>query len=265
MPTSTIWMKIGEHDVRVFKNKVGNALVINEPEIVTRIDGQPIRAERTVSKSHWQQVGTGKTLTVQTVLKDEQGNEVPMSQARHILEKSSNLEINDKGEEVDKKKIQFYVLNPDGSLGDEVRPYPPTERIELKEDAAEVSEQGQAYWIPSTVIEGFLIKEVYELPAADPRNDIKLFKDAEAAAKRDEIAILTYSNGGFTQYYAFLAPFFKEGQFVWLLKISDKQVEYRCLHDAPTPAMVLREVKTLQKLPPVQALLTVPTAKKKKQ
>lgn len=256
-------MKIGEHDVRVFKNKVGNALVIKDPEIVTRIDGQPTRTERTVAKSHWEQVGTGQHLTVQTILKDDEGKEVSLADARHVLEKTSNLELDGKGEEVDKKKLQFYVLNADGSLGDEVMPYPPTERIELKEDASEVTEQGQAYWIPSTIIEGFLIKEVYELPAADPRNDIKLFKDAEDAAKRDEIAILTYSNGGFTQYYAFLTPFFKDGKFEWQLKISDKQVEYRCLHEIPAPTAALREVKTLQKLPPVQALLTVPTTKKK--
>jgi hypothetical protein len=61
-------------------------------------------------------------------------------------------------------------------------------------------------------------------------------------------------------------PFFKDGQFVWLLKISDKKVEYRCLRDVPAPTRLpIREVKTLETLPPIQALLTVPTSKKKKQ
>jgi hypothetical protein len=56
----------------------------------------------------------------------------------------------------------------------------------------------------------------------------------------------------------------KDGQFVWLLRISDKKVEYRCLHDVPGVKVPLQPVKTLETLPPIQALLTVPTPKKKK-
>jgi len=250
----------------VYKQKVGNALVIKQPHLEEQVDNEPVRGERIVDQCHWEHVGTGETLTTETTLKDSKGNQIPIAQARCILEHSKNLVLDAKGEEVDKKKIQYYVLNSDGSIGDQVVPYPPTERIEVKEDASEVSDQGDAYWVSSTVIEGFLILEEYELPAADPRNDTKLFKEAEDAAKRDEIAITTFSNGGFTQYYGFLVPFFKDGQFVWLLKISDKKVEYRCLHDIPAPTPVpIREVKTLETLPPIQALLTVPAPKKKKQ
>jgi hypothetical protein len=113
------------------------------------------------------------------------------------------------------------------------------------------------------MLEGFLIHEEYELPAADPRNDLKLWNEADAAIKRDEIAITTYSNGGFTQYYAFLVPIVKDGQFVWLLRISNKKVEYRCLRDVPGVKIPIRPVKTLETLPPIQALLIIPSAKKK--
>jgi hypothetical protein len=252
-PTATLWIKIGNADVRVYKKKVGNALVVQSPELVMVIDGKPVRETRSMSQLHWEHIGTGKTLVAETTLKDIETNQVvPISEARCILEHTKNLVLNDKSEEVDKDKIQYFILNPDGSLGEETIPFPPTDKIEIEEGD----------WVPSTAIEQFLIREEYELPAADPHNDAKLFKEAEAAAKRDEIAITTYSNGGFTQYYAFLVPLFKEGQFVWVMKLSDKKVEYRCLRDIPAHATVaVREVKTLTTLPPIQALITVPKKK----
>jgi hypothetical protein len=248
-------LKIGNIDVRVSKQKVGNALLIKDPEIVMQVDGRPVRSARVVSQCHWEHVGTGKTLTAETILKDAEGKSVQISEAACVLEHYKSLDLNEKAEPVDKKRVRYYVLNPDGSIGEEVMPFPPTDRVEIN----------QENWIPSTVIEEFLIKEEYELPAADPHNDAKLFKEAEDAVKRDEIAITTFSNGGFNQYYAFLVPFFKDGQFVWLLKITDKKVEHRCLRDIPGVTVPIREVKTLEKLPPVQQLITVPTKKKTKQ
>jgi len=189
MPASTLWLKIGETDVRVFKQKVGNKIVVNEPTILTRMEDKPVRSERTVSKCHWEHVGTGEVLSVETTLKDGKGVAIPPAEAVCVLEHFKSLVLNEKSETVDKKKTQYFVMNPDGSVGDEVTPFPPTDRIEIKEGD----------WIPSTTIEQFLIKEEYELPAADPHNDIKLYKEAEKASKKDEIAITVYSNGGFTQ------------------------------------------------------------------
>jgi hypothetical protein len=263
MPTSTIWLKIGNADVRVYKQRVGNALLIQDPQLTELVDGEPVRECRVVDTSHWEIVGTGEELQVETILKDSKGNLIPVAKARCILEHTKNLAVNKKGETVDKKKIEYYLVNPDSSIGDPVAPYPPTERIEVKETPTEVQDQGDAYWVSSTMLEGFLIHEEYELPAADPRNDLKLWNEADAAIKRDEIAITTYSNGGFTQYYAFLVPMMKDGQFVWLLKISNKKVEYRCLRDVPGVKIPIRPVKTLETLPPIQALLTAPSAKKK--
>lgn len=189
MPYATLWIKIGSADVRVFKQKVGNALVIQDPQIVMQVDDQPVRSARTVSECHWEHVGTGKKLKAETILKDAEDKTVPMSQAHCVLDHYKSLDLNEKSEEIDKKKVQYYILNPDGSIGEEVRPFPPTDRIEIN----------QENWVPATVIEQFLIHEEYELPVADPHNDVKLFKEAEDAAKRDEIAITVYSNGGFTQ------------------------------------------------------------------
>jgi len=254
LPASTLWLKIGNADVRVYKQKIGNSLVVKDPNLIMQVDSRPVRSERVISQCHWEHVGSGETLKAETTLKDAEGKSIPMSEAICVLEHYKSQVFNEKAEQVDKKKIQYFILNPDGSLGDEVMPFPPTDRIEVKEEN----------WIPSTAIEQFLILEEYELPAADPHNDAKLFKEAENAIKRDEIAITVFSNGGFTQYYAFLVPLFRNGQFVWLLKVSNKKIEYRCLRDVPAPAIPIREVKTLETLPPIQALLIVPTPKKKK-
>jgi len=60
-------------------------------------------------------------------------------------------------------------------------------------------------------------------------------------------------------------PFFKDGQFVWLLKITDKKVEHRFLRDIPGVAGAIRELKTIETLPPIQQLMVLPTKKKKKE
>lgn len=265
MPLSTIWLKIGNADVRVYKQRVGNALMTKDPELIMVADDRPVNDIRIVNECQWVRSGTGEKLTVETALKDAKGKAVPLAEGLCTLQHVKTLMLNDKAEQVDKKTIRYHLMNPDGSVGDEVAPYPPTERIVVRDDASEVKEPGDAYWIPSTAIESFLISEEYELPVADPRNDPKLFKEAEEAAKKDEIAITTFSNGGFTIYYAFLVPFFKDGQFEWKLRISSKQAQYNCLHDVPSAtAIPVREVKTLDRLPPIQALLTIPTSKKKK-
>ena len=121
-------------------------------------------------------------------------------------------------------------------------------------------------WIPATAIEEFLITEEYELPAADPHNDPSLFEDAEDATKRDEIIIKTFSNGGYTQYYAFLIPVFKEGKFVWVMKLSKKKIEHRLLRDIPSPtAIPIKEVKSARALPAIQQVITIPAKKKETQ
>jgi hypothetical protein len=190
MPSATMFLKFGrKNPVRVYKKKVGNALVVEDPVIVGVFDGKIIRETRTASQSHWEQIGTGKTLTAETILKDDQGQVVPVAAARFVVDHVKNLVLDAKSEEVDKTKILDHILNPDGSIGDPTAPFIPTDMFEIEEED----------WIPATSIEEFLIVEEYELPAADPHNDASLFEDAEDAAKRDEIVIKTFSNGGYTQ------------------------------------------------------------------
>ena len=55
----------------------------------------------------------------------------------------------------------------------------------------------------------FLIHEEYELSSADPRHDVEIYKEAEDALKRDEVAISTFSTGSYKLYYAFLVPTLK--------------------------------------------------------
>lgn len=253
MPASTIWLKIGDVDVRCYKQRVGNDLLIQDPEIVALINDKPVRDVRTIAQCHWELIGTGETLSVDTKLKDTKGNDVPQAKALCILEHTNNKVLNDKAEPADKKQLVFHLLNQDGSIGDEVVPYPPTDKLEVLPENM----------IDSTILESFLIHEEYELPAADPRNDQKLFTEAERALKADQIGITTYSNGGFSQYYAFIVPVLRNGQFVWVLKISTKKVKYNCLHDVPSKTGIpFKETKTLETLPPIAALLTVPSKKK---
>lgn len=260
-PISTLWLRIGRADARVYKKLTSNSLLVKRPELIEYADGAPVQTERIVAKSSWREIGTGETLRVETVLKNSKGEVVPTSKAKNILEKYENNVLNQKSEDVDKKRIEEYILNSDGSLGDKVMPYPPTERFEVKDSPGEVRETGDAYWVPATLMDKFLIHEEYELAAADPRRDLELFKEAEDALKRDEVAISTFSNGSYKLYYAFLVPYVENGKFVWLLKISDKQVVYNLLRDIPGPAAAIKQARTLETLPPLQAMLTIPTRK----
>lgn len=257
-------MKIGNADVRTYKRLTGNATLIQTPQIIQQFEGALVESQRLIAKSHWAKIGTGETLVVETVLKDKDGNTIPIAGAVNILETYRNYVLNSKAEIIDKKKLTDHILNPDGSIGDLVMPFPATERIEVLEVPIEVTELelGQGYWVPSTFMEGFLIHEEYELAAADPKNDEKLFNEAEAALKRDEVAVCTFSNGGYKQYYGFLVPYVEEGKFVWLLKLSDKKVEHNNLRDVPAPETALKpKPKTVQSLPPLQAMLTIPIRK----
>lgn len=253
MPLETLWLKIGNADVRCFKKKVANALTIQDPMLVDVVDGKPVNTVRLPAKAHWEFIGTGEVLQAETILKNQKGEVIPTAAARFVLEKTRNVAVNEKSEEIDKTKITTHLLNPDLTLGDEVAPFPPTDRIEVE----------QQDWVPSTFMDQWLISEEYELPAADPHNDAKLWPEAEDALKRDEVAMKTFSNGGFTQYYCFVVPYVKDGKFGWLLKLTAKQLDYRYGREIPAPTTaVLREVKTVQTLPPIQNLITVPTKKK---
>jgi hypothetical protein len=63
-----------------------------------------------------------------------------------------------------------------------------------------------------------------------------------------------------------LTPVFKEGKFVWVMKLSKKKIEHRLLRDIPAPATVtVKEVKSVRALPPIAAVITIPKEKKKQE
>ena len=109
-----MWLKIGNVEFRALKVLTKNSMKIQEPDIVERVDGEEVFGKRAVAQSHWEKVGTGEVLTVETMLKDSQGNAVPLAAARNILDKSSNITVNAKGEDVNKTKIHYFLRSPDG-------------------------------------------------------------------------------------------------------------------------------------------------------
>jgi hypothetical protein len=245
----------------MYKTLTSNAVLVKRPELVEVVDGAPVSTKRVVAASHWEEIGTGEKLIVETILKNSKSEVIPTSKAKNILDKYENLALDQKDVEINKKAIEEYVLNSDGSLGDKVMPYPPTERFEVKDSLGEVRETGDGYWVPSTFMQKFLIHEEYTLSSADPRRDVELYGEIESALKRDEVILSTFSNGSYKLYYCFIVPYVDNGKFAWLLKLSDKQVVYNALHDIPGPAAAIKQAKVLQTLPPLAGLLTIPTRK----
>ena len=47
-------MKIGKADVRVLKKLTSNALLVRKPELIQVVNGEAVRSERIIAKSHWE-------------------------------------------------------------------------------------------------------------------------------------------------------------------------------------------------------------------
>ena len=89
-----------------------------------------------------------------------------------------------------------------------------------------------------------------------------LYKEAEKRLNNDQIGLIAWSEGGFSQCYAFVCPYVKEGTFGWILKKTNYQPEHIYSMDIPAPikAIPRKELPTLEKLPTPQLLIP---AKKK--
>ena len=247
--------KTSTFDLEVKYKPAGNELLIQEPHIRMRtVDGKIVEKQRVVARNKFQ--WKGKDLAVGIKLIDpETQNEVPLSEALEILDNFKYKYLAEDGAELKEEEIAYYAIQPDGSEK-EVSPYPRTNLIEILDEN----------WVPSTVIEGFLINNVYEIYSEDKKAALHLFEEAEKRLKADQIGIATFSFGGFKSYYVFLVPMFKDGKFVWLMKFTEQKLAYNHLQDPPVAVKVpIREAPTLQTLPPVQALITVAAAQKKKQ
>ena len=262
-PTSTLTLlffrgvilrfKTSNIDVEVKYKKAGNDLVVPKPPIRMRtFDDKLVQQVRVVADKRFQ--WHGKDLAVELKLIDpDTQKEVPNSEALEILEHYKYALIDEDGNTVDKEDIQHFAVQ-ENDTEKPVSPFSRTSVIEVPKEN----------WVPSTSLDGFLITSVYEIFSEKKPAARGLFEEAEKRTKADQIGITTFSWGrGFTQYYAFLCPLFKEGKYVWLMKLSDTKLAYNHLQDPPVKVKVpIREAPTLETLPPVQALVV--TAKRKK-
>lgn len=245
--------KTSSMDVEVKDKPAGNELLVPEPVIQLRtVDGKLVQKVRTVAKKtfYWH----GKNLSVEIKLIDpESQKEVPLSEALEVLDNYQYKYVDNEGNILKEADCLYYAMQQDGSEK-EVSPFDRTQVLDIPDEN----------WVPSTSIDGFLITNIYEVYSDDPKIARALFEEAEKRLKADKIGITTFSHGrGFKQYYAFLCPLFKDGKFVWLMKLTDQKLAYNHMQEPPVAAKVpIREAPTLQTLPPVQALVV--TTKKKK-
>lgn len=209
-------------------------------------DGELVQKVRLVAdrKFLWK----GKEVMVESRLIDPDTKKVvPTGEVIEVLVHSKNKLLKANCEEVKKTDIFQYAVQGDGSES-LVKPFSKTQTIDLSNDES---------WIPATSIEGFLIKDVYEMFTETRVDAVELWQECEKRLKQDQIGIITYvREEGFKQFYAFVCPLMREGKFDWLIKLSDNQVELRQQQNIPSKVKVpIKEAPTLATLPPVQALV----------
>lgn len=239
-------------DVEIKYKKAPNKLLSPPPIIRMRTeDGSVVEQVRVVADRKF--VRKGKTLATETRFIDPETQQpVPSSEVTEILEHYKYKNFDEAGAEVERDDILYFAVQPDGSE-QQVRPY-------LRSKVLDIPEEN---WVPSTVIDDFLIDGIYELFSDEKDVIQQLYEEAERRLKKDQIGIVTWSWGGFKSLYAFVVPVVREGQFVWLVKFTENQPELQHLQDIPAkPKIPIREVPTLKTLPPVQALVVEVKRKK---
>jgi len=239
-------------EVEVKYKKAANKLLAPTPKILMRTEDGLLVKERRVVKDRrfmWQ----GKELASETKFVDpETGEQVPSSEVTEVLEHFGYTRFDANGEEVDKEDIRYFVVKEDGTET-AVKPFERFKVLDIPEEN----------WIPSTAIDRFLIKSVYEI-FSDKKDVIReLFEEAEKRLKNDQIGMAAWSWGKFKQCYCFVVPYIAEGKFGWLVKFTEEEPELQHQEDIPAKVKIpIREVPTLKSLPPVQALVVV--AKRRK-
>jgi len=240
-------------DVEVKKAKIGNKLLVREPKIVHRTeDGTLVEQVRVVEDKIY--VWKGKPVACETKFIDpETEKEIPSSEVIEILKHYKYRMLAANGEIVDKEELYDYEVKEDGSE-ELCAPFESTKTIEIPDEN----------WIPSTSMDSFLITNIYEIYGATKEDKRKLFEEAEQRLAKDLVGLTTFSFGGYKQYYAFVCPVIMEGKFVWLLKLTNTELEYRHLEDIPAKMKVpIKERPKLKTLPPVQALIVASKQRKK--
>jgi hypothetical protein len=253
-------LKTSAIEVDVKMKPVGNEIMVPRPDIkMRRVDtGEALEKVRVVADKRILWVGHGKQLASETRLIDsETEKQVPSSEALEVLEHYNYKLLDSKANVVDEKEmgefVEYYYVDEKGEEH-VVRPFERTTVLDVPEEN----------WVPSTIVDEFVIMAAYELYTDKKADVIKLWEEAEKRLKEDTVGVTTYSHGrGFVQYYAFLVPVVREGRFVWLLKLTDTKVRLDHLMEIPAKVKIpIKEAPTLETLPPVQ--LIVATSRKKK-
>jgi len=238
-------LKTSSIDVEVKIQKIGNRLLTPEPEIVSKtVDGTPVEKVRVVSDNRY--MWHGKNVVADTKYIDpETGKHVPSSEVLEILDHYKSYLLDAEGNTVEKDDVYDYVLQEDGTENP-VKPFDRTKLLHIPDEN----------WISVINMSSFLVTNMYEVFGKDKKVQRKLFEEAEKRLEMDTMGLTNWSFGGYKQYYAFLEPVVTEGKFVWLLKLSNTQVEYRHMQEIPVKLKVpIIERPTLKTLPPVKALL----------
>lgn len=269
-------------DVEVSMKKSGNKLVVPKPQISQKtIDPEtgewiPVEKIRVVDDSNFLWKNKGTELASESKLIDpDSEQQVPTSEALQVLLHYKYKTVDNKGREpktgedllklgllkeipegIDLKKpfVVDFAAQEDGSFK-EVRPFSKTAEINVPEPN----------WVPSIVLDDFGRIETYELFSDKYVDEVKLVEECEKRLSKDQVGITTFSHGGYVQYYGFVIPHLVEGKYVWVLKLSDTQVELKHLRDIPTKVKLpVKKRPEIPTLPPVPALVMAVAAKKKK-
>jgi len=190
-------------EVEVHLKKAGNELVVPKPQIVMKVNGNPVQEVRVVVEKRFLWRGKGVELASVTKLvnpKDEK--QVPSHEVLEVLDRYSYRYIDELFNEIEKKQVEYYAVYPDGKE-EPIRPFERTKVIKIPEEN----------WVPSVVVAEFEIENVYELYSTKDEVVRKLYEEAERRLKKDQVGVTTFSFGGFNHYYIFLVPYLKEGKF----------------------------------------------------
>jgi len=164
-------------EVEVKMKPVGNEIMVPQPEIkMRRIDtGDAVEKVRVVADRRFLWIGHGKELaTVTRLIDPDTGKEVPSSEALEILNHYSYRPVDSKGNVLDEKSEEHVV-----------RPFERTVVLEIPPEN----------WVPSTIVDEFVVKAVYELYTDKKLDIIKLWELADKMLKEDKVGVALYSHG----------------------------------------------------------------------
>ena len=194
--------------------KISVKQLVQRPYIVMRHEGMLVTKKRFTND--------GKLLD--TGEKDSSGKKLSGFHWSHVRED---------GKIVDKKDVYFFNVKDEGE--EEVSQFKRTAEIKVIKE------------VPLANVDNYLITSHYELFHVEESSISALYEEAERYFKEDLAGICLFSWGnGFIQYYGILAPIMKDGQFVWILRLTETEIIYSHLMDVPTQKTPIEQPPTLE-------------------